>query len=116
MGRQDLHAGGFQLGHGSAYIRVQFHVYPVLAAACRALAFVDPALGPDGMHPVDADGIGGAHDGSKIVRLVDLFHADGQVELALSQHVGNPFKAFRSHISFYWVSRVCQECAASGSG
>ncbi len=97
VGRQDLHAGGLELGHRAADVRVQLHVHPVLAAAGGTLALVDPALGPDRVHPVDADGIGGAHDGGQVVRLVDLFHADGQIELALGQHVGNSFEAFRCH-------------------
>ena len=106
MGRQDLHAGGFEFGHGTADVRVQLDVDPVLAAAGGALALVDPGLGPDGVNPMDADGIGGAHDGGQIVRLVDLFHADSEIELALGQHVGDPFKAFRSHIGFYVVRLV----------
>ena len=106
VGRQDLHAGGLEFGHRAADVRVQLHVHPVLAAAGGALALVDPALGPDRVHPVDADGIGGAHDGGQVVRFMNLFHADGQVELALGQHVGNAFEAFRSHVGFYVVRPV----------
>ncbi|MNT27112.1 hypothetical protein D3C72_1627280 [compost metagenome] len=97
VGRQDLHAGGLQLADGGAYVRVQLHIHPVLAATGGALAGMNGGLGPDRMHPVDADGIGGTHYGGQVVRLVDLFHADGQVELAHGQHVGDPFKAFGSH-------------------
>ncbi|MNG27750.1 hypothetical protein D3C84_1129150 [compost metagenome] len=77
MGCQDLHAGGFQFGHCAAYVRVQLDVDPVLAAAGCALALVDPGFGPDGVDPVNAYGIGGAYYGGQVVRLVDLFHADG---------------------------------------
>ena len=97
MGRQDLHAGGFQLGNGAADIRVQFYIHPVLAAAGGALALVDPGFGPDGVYPVDADGIGGTHDGGQIVRFVYLFHTDGQIELTLGQHVGDALEAFGGH-------------------
>ncbi|MNH03752.1 hypothetical protein D3C79_630240 [compost metagenome] len=106
VSRQDLHAGVFQFGHGTADVRVQLDVDPVLAAAGGALALVDPGLGPDGVDPVNADGIGGAHDGGQVVRFMHLFHADSEIELALGQHVGDPFKAFRSHIGFYAVRLV----------
>ncbi len=97
VGCQDLHAGGFQLGDCAADIRVQFYIHPVLAAAGGALALVDPGFGPDGVYPVDTDGIGGTHDGGQIVRFVDLFHADGQIELTLGQHVGDALEAFGGH-------------------
>ncbi len=97
VGCQDLHAGGFQLCDCATDIRVQFYIHPVLAAAGGALALVDPGLGPDGVYPVDADGIGGTHDGSQVVRFVHLFHADGQIELTLGQHIGDALEAFGGH-------------------